>query len=294
MKKLVALAVAGAFIAPVYAAEISLSGVTEFSLVNTKTTAATSEQIVQDASFSVKASTETAGGLKISADINMSAVGIHDGGNSIDISGPFGKLAVGDEAGAMDSIDGQGDVFKVVDHDKTSGTTMNFKDAGVSYTLPTLIPNLTAKLTYSPKNGSNFADNGIDGDHSGFVVTYKAGPVSLGAATQEVGTDKDQGFAVAYSASGIKVSYEAMQNKTSANVKTNYNSLGVSYKMADMTFAFTNTKETVSGGAVLGDTIAYGVHYNLGGGVLAFFEVASEDVQADKPDTTALGVEFKF
>jgi hypothetical protein len=295
MKKLVALAVAGAFVAPVYAADISLSGATEFSLVNAKTTATTKESLASDTSFSIKASTETNSGLKVAADINMDAGGGTDGGNSIDISGPFGKLVLGSDAGAMDSIDGRGDVFKVVDHDMISGSRMNFSDAAITYTLPSMIPNLTAKVAYSPEDGETGVNAGEStADQSGFVVTYKAGPVLLGVATQEVGAESDQGFSAVYAASGLKVSYEAMQNETEVGVKTNYNSMGVSYAMGDLTFAYTNTSEKQSGGNDLGDTTAYGIHYNLGGGVLAFFEVASEDIVSSKDDTSALGVEFKF
>jgi hypothetical protein len=100
MKKIIAAAVATAFVAPAFAADVTLTGSQEFSLVSNQTTTATSDTAATDTAFTIKASTETANGLSISTDINMDGDGTHDGGNSINISGPMGSIVLGDDSGA--------------------------------------------------------------------------------------------------------------------------------------------------------------------------------------------------
>ena len=49
-----------------------------------------------DGDFNIKASTETANGFAVSADINIAEDAADDGSASLTISGPFGKVDAGD------------------------------------------------------------------------------------------------------------------------------------------------------------------------------------------------------
>ena len=77
-----------AFAAPVWAADITISGDQEFSLQDSNG-ASTS---ALDGDFNIKASTETANGFAVSADINIAEDAADDGSASLTISGPFGKI----------------------------------------------------------------------------------------------------------------------------------------------------------------------------------------------------------
>jgi hypothetical protein len=105
MKKIIAAAVAAAFVAPAFAADITISGDQEFSYVDTNGTTSTAI----DGDFNIKASTETANGLAVSADINISDEGEDDGSNSLTVAGPFGKLDMGDTSSAADNVDDRTD-----------------------------------------------------------------------------------------------------------------------------------------------------------------------------------------
>jgi hypothetical protein len=97
-----------------------------------------------------------------------------------------------------------------------------------------------------------------------------------------------------YSIDGLGLAYESHQNETSAGVKVNYRAYGATYNMGDITLAYSNAAEKTSGGSDIADTTAVGIHYDLGGGVKAFAESASEDIISTKPDTTAIGIAVTF
>ena len=86
MKKIIASAVAVAFAAPVWAADITISGDQGFSLQDSNG-ASTS---ALDGDFNIKASTETANGFAVSADINIAEDAADDGSASL----PFLVLSV--------------------------------------------------------------------------------------------------------------------------------------------------------------------------------------------------------
>jgi outer membrane protein OmpU len=298
MKKIIALAVAGAFVAPVMAADVTISGDAIFALVDNKKTSATTNTINSESDFTIKASTETANGLSVSMDINMEADGTNDGGNSIDVAGAFGKIVIGDDSGALDSIDGKTDPYFVVDHNASDASVQNFNDAGVTWTLPSLASGVSVKVTYSPEDGGSgdaYVAEGIKSDMAGILVTYKNGPLFLGVASEETGTDSDQGIVATYSVAGVTVAYETFQNETGAAVKTNYNALGATYKTGDLTLAYSSVDEKESGGGDrLSDRTAYGVHYNLGGGVVVFLESSDESIETGNEEETAVGISMKF
>ena len=166
MKKIIASAVAVAFAAPVLAADITITGDQEFSLQESNG-ASTS---ALDGDFNIKASTETANGLAVSADINYDTDGDEDGGSSLTISGPFGKIDAGDTSSALDAVDDITDWGYVL----TNGTPNN--DAAVLYTLPSLVDGLT--LAYSMSSENNYAAGGVtEGD--GFSAKYSTGDLSV-------------------------------------------------------------------------------------------------------------------
>ena len=297
MKKIIALAVASALAAPVMAADVTVSGYSIFSLRDTSTSSATTDEMQNETGFSVKASTETNAGYSVSADINIEADGTHDGGNSINVSGPMGSVIIGDDAGALDSIDGKTDPFIVVDHNASDASVQNFGDAALTWTLPALAEGVSVKVAYSPEDGGSgdsYTDEGVSSDLAGILVTYSNGPLFVGLASEETGTDSDQGIVATYSIAGVGLAYESFQNETSDATKTNYNAMGVTYSTGDITLAYSSVDEKESGGSKLSDRTAYGVHYNLGGGVVVFAESSNESIESGEEEETAVGIKMTF
>lgn len=275
MKKIIATAVAAAFAVPVYAADITISGDQEFSWQSNN--GATTASL--DGDFNVKASTETANGLSLSADINISEDAGNDGSASLTVKGPFGSVDLGDTSSAVDAVDDATDWGYVL----TSGSPN--ADAAVLWTLPSMVPGLTVYVS----TGADATDGAADGAaHTGFAVKYSNSGLTIGFGQN----DNDDGseaqvVSASYGMGGLSVAVETHTATTAAGVETDTETVGVTYSMGDLTAAV----ETLEDGAA--DLTTLGVHYSLGGGVTAFIETTEDDNDATA-ETTAVGLTMKF
>ena len=129
MKKIIAAAVTAAFVAPAFAADVTLSGSQEFNYQDNNGT--TTAEI--DGTVAVGASTQTANGLDVSAVIKYDDAGGADGGASLSIaSGDMGKLSLGDVSGAVDAID------DINDWGYEGTTGVGGDDASLLWSLPSI------------------------------------------------------------------------------------------------------------------------------------------------------------
>jgi hypothetical protein len=277
MKKIIAAAVAAAFVAPAFAADITITGDQEFSFTDANGTVTSAI----DGDFNVKASTETANGISVSADINITDDGGDDGSDSLTISGPFGKIDMGDTSSAADKFDDRNDFGFVLGNATSAG------DAAVGWDLPTLVPGLSTYISYSSEGSE---DGGNVGEHTGIALQYGAGPVQVAYAQN----NNEDGSKLTYvggtvSLGGLAVSVERMDDDSD---DTEEQSVSAKYGMGDLTLAISQQETTVAD-AVESDVTAVHVHYSLGGGVTAFIENSSDDRDADA-DATAIGLAFTF
>jgi hypothetical protein len=290
MKKIIAAAVATAFVAPAFAADITISGSMEQAYVDAKTTTSTTKSFKEDTALVFTASGEAGNGISVSTDINLAGDGSNDGGNSITLAGPFGKVDLGDASGAIDSIDDQTDVFKTYDNGIDAGSN----DAAVQWTLPLGVDGLTVVYAFSAKDGNDGQNSGnVSSDLSGISAKYAFGNATVAYGSEDVGTDEYTFAGVTYSVAGIKAAYETVEKKVAAGTKTDYNNFAVTYKTGDVTLAV-GTEEVSSAGSTSKDSVAYGVHYAVGGGLTVFAESQTDDKTSGKPEQTAIGVVFAF
>jgi hypothetical protein len=280
MKKLVALAVAGAFIAPVYAADISISGSQEWSYQDNNGNVTNS----LDGAFSIKASATTATGLKVSADINVTEDADYDGGSSLTVAGPFGKLDMGETSGAVDAIDG------VTDWGYVFGQGTGGDDASVLWTLPSFVDGLTVNVSYA--GNTNDVDTGIKASN-GFSLKYSIAGLTIGYGQNDFEAGEEELIAnVTYSVAGVDLAYEQKTDTSAVGVDIDKTNVSAVYGIGDVTLALAMS-ETASGSTTSDDITVMGLHYSLGGGLTAFIEQLdnSKDTSAD---ATAVGVVFKF
>jgi len=289
MKKIIALAVASAFVAPAFAADVTISGASEAIFIDTA--GATSTQI--DQVFTVGASTELANGMTVSTDINMGAdddgeTGLfNEGGNSVTISGAFGKIDIGDTSGAVDAID------DVTESAKELGQGTDGNDAAVLWTLPTLAEGLTVNLSMNTDSSTVDSDVDTAGKANGVSVKYSNSGLTLGYGVNEYDSNVEEAiYNASYSMSGVSVALESLKDTTAAGVETKQNAYGLTYTTGDLLLGV-ETQETSSAGSVSTDYTIYTVQYSLGGGVTAYIET-SDDAKTTDSDTTAAGLEFKF
>jgi hypothetical protein len=285
MKKIIALAVASAFVAPVYAADVTIGGDMEFNWkeVNGTTTGET------DGDFNIKVSGEAANGISVSADFNVNEDAGNDGGSSLTIAGEFGKIDMGDTSSAVDAVDDATDWgFEL-----TNGSPNH--DAHVLWTLPTMVPNLAVNLSLTADANEGGHDNSSTELTAGSGVSAKysfgAGSIAYGKNDHEDNTSVSV-VSASYSVAGVKLGYELFTSTTAAGVDTDTDLASVVYTMGDTTIGV-EMAETSSAGTVSADITVVGLHQNLGGGLVAFIEQSSDDQDATA-DTTAMGLAYTF
>jgi hypothetical protein len=289
MKKLVALAVAGAFVAPVYAADISVSGYFETSYIDLKTSSSTSKTIAEDANVDFTASAETANGIKVSAKIGIESDGTRNDGRGITLSGAFGKLVLGDTSGAVDSLD-------AADFANTSSLPGlgGRNDVPVAYTLPTMVPNLSVMFAYSPENGDSDELVGSTTDAvEGIAVKYNFGNGSIGFASEDAGTSSFNMLGFTYSLAGLDFAYDMNEGTAAGGAKTDYIQWSLQYGMGDLSLGLLNVSTQAAGSAKTQDSTLVGLYYDMGNGVSAYLESGSNDKGALNEETI-VGVAFSF
>jgi hypothetical protein len=292
MKKIIALAVAGAFAVPVYAADVTVSGSFEWAYKDAN--GATSSDV--DNVVSIKAAAEGNNGLSVSTDINLTGNSTDntefnsadDGGSSVTVAGPFGSVDLGDTSSAADAFNAVNEFHKV-----TGAGATTAPDAAILWTLPALADGLTVVVSNSP---DSTGENGDAGAHTGMGVKYVSGPVSVSYAYN----DNDDGSKITTANAvatfgGLTVGVESVEDDDedgTATAAKDERSVGVKYTMGDATL-FAAQMETKENNAVTKDASSFGVHYNLGGGLTFLAETSTDDKNADL-DTTAVGVVFAF
>jgi outer membrane protein OmpU len=284
MKKIIAAAVAAAFVAPAFAADVSVSGGADWDYKDGNNN---TESGLDSDAFTIGASTETANGIGVSIDMNLTSQGATDGGSSITLSGDFGKLDLGDTSSATDAFDDLTDKDVVVGGVGTGGV-----DAGMSWTLPSIAPGLTMVITHSADTVDDA--NGVTAAATGYGFKYDAGMVSFAAATNDAQTDaNDQTYVGAtVSFSGLNLAMEQMSTGASG-AEEKEKGVGLTYSMGDTSFAVSNVEVEAADGSKSSDNTVVTVTHSLGGGVTAFAETRSDSVSAAN-DATAVGVTFKF
>ena len=280
MKKIIAAAVASAFMVPAFAADISITGDQEFSWQDNN--GVTTAEL--DGDFNIKASAEASNGISVGADINVSEIAANDGSASLTISGPFGKIDAGDTSSALDAVDDVTDWG----YELTTGT--GNEDASVLWTLPTMMEGLTVNLSVSADSTS--ADSGITaGNGYSFKYSFGDGDVRYGINDNEDDTEQTY-VAATYSMAGIGFAIEQFTTTTAAGVDTDNDAMAVTYTTGDLTLAI-ETLETSSAGSTSADITTLGAHYSLGGGLTAFVEQKDDD-EDSTAETTAVGLAFSF
>jgi len=281
MKKIIAAAVATAFVAPAFAADVTVSGSQEWNYQDNNGSS-TSEI---DGTVKIGASTETANGISVSAVIALDDAGDADGGGSLTLGGDFGKVTLGDTSGAIDAVD------DINDWGYEATTGVDGDDAALLWALPSMVPNLSVYFSSGTDSTEGAGQDGTN--HTGVSFRYTAGPATISYGQQDTKAGGEERVASAsVSMNGLTAGYELHTATTDANVDTDTTSIGLVYSMGDITLALENNT-TESAGTTSADLTAVGVHYSLGGGVTLFAE-QKDDAKDSTAETTYLGASFKF
>jgi hypothetical protein len=286
MKKIIAAAVATAFVAPAFAADITVTGEIEMQYVST--TGSQDSMNSADNNVVVTASEEV-DGISITGTVQMSQDDDFDG-TSADNTGtltlglPGGlTVAMGDVAGAMDSVGDYTDMAPAYGGFGADGTDH-------SVTASMAVGPATAYASMSPQGG---ALDGATSDMTGFAVKvpFAGGEVYYGM--EEDSDSKWNSYGIKYSAAGFTVAYEKGADDAGSSADVKYTGLAVNYTMGDVVVG-AESQETKTDGstASVDDTVTF-IEYNLGSSVDLYISNRSSGVSGTA-DGTTVGIEFVF
>lgn len=284
MKKIIALAVAGAFVVPAYAADITMSGEIEYMFQKYESDGVSGA--VGDEDVQITA-TEESNGVAI-----QGFVRINDGTavGALSLVGEFGSFEVGSDTGtAVEAIDEVAGVAEWELGDSAAAAT-TAEAVTARYTLPALVDGLTLKVSYGAGAGTN---NTADTDE--YVVTSYAAQYTMGNVTVGYGSIDDEQtptydttiMNAKFVAGPLTLAYEQTANDGALN--TDISGLGAVYNYGGGN-VYVEAQTTDTNGTETNDS-AVGVSYKIGG-VNMYIQSNSGDTVAD--NGKVIGVEYAF
>jgi hypothetical protein len=301
MKKIIALAVAGAFVAPAMAADVTVSGSLSYRYV-ADDSANTADFVAVDNLITVAATSEMNNGMTVSASITMDAAAdnattgtsgdadqivnnpINDGGDNISIAGSFGKLSIGDVSGGMDAYGDYSDVSPAFGEFGADGD-----DAAIALTPNLGVEGLSVTISATPEGDARNAE----GTSYGLQYTMGGFSVYTGKDEAQAVANQMSSSGIKYSADGIMVAYESGQADASSSGKVEYKGVAATYTMGDLTFGYEMQEQTDDGTVDKDETVLSAV-YTLGGGASVYVAKADDDKASTVVDKTAIGISYAF
>jgi hypothetical protein len=288
MKKIIALAVASAFVAPAFAADVTISGESEMQYVSntgSQDTATNADNLV------LVTATEEVNGVTVSTTIIMDQPDVTNGtasdsdGSTLSLSANGVTLAMGDVAGAMDAVGDYSDMAPAY-----GGFGADGADHSYLLTLPTM-NGITVYASMSPQGG---AFNGATSDSTAFGAKFGFAGGEVYFATQEDTDSKWNSYGAKYSVQGLTVAFEKGADDAGSSADIKYSGVAANYTMGDVVIgAEAQEVKTDGSAASTDDTIAF-IEYNLGSNVDIYVSQRSSKGTGANVDGTTFGVEYTF
>jgi hypothetical protein len=284
MKKIIAAAVATAFVAPAFAADVTLTGEIEMQYVST--TGSQDSASNADQNLAVTASDEV-NGVSISGTVNIdqdSPAATGENTSSLTLGLPNGlSVSMGDVAGAMDSVGDYTDVAPAYGGFGADGTDQSF-------TASMAVGPATVYVSQSPQGGA-FDGSTADVGGAAVKVGFDGGEVYFGM--EEDADSKWNSYGLKYSMAGFTVAYEKGADDAGSAADIKYTGLAGTYTMGDIVIG-AESQETKTDGstATVDDTVTF-IEYNMGSSVDLYISNRSSGVTGTA-DGTTVGIEYVF
>jgi len=293
MKKIIAAAVATAFVAPAFAADVSVSGYMEYAYQDAN--GATSTLVDNVVSF--KASEELDNGITVSGDFNFNsnqisanasnnaATGNNDGGHSLTIaSAELGSVDIGDTSSAIDSID------DVTEYGAVLGQGTGAGDAAILWTLPTFVEGLSVRVSHSAE--TNVDDNE---EADGWAVKYSGGMFAIGFGAQDNadGTSHNLVNGSVTPMGGLTLAAEVFTDTATTGIDTDTTNYGVKYVTGPLTLGYETSETKASNAAATNDEKVISVAYAVGGGLVVGVNTYDDDLTTNS-EKTAVYAAYSF
>ena len=303
MKKIIAAAVAAAFVAPVWAADVTLSGDLEMRWTQEDGEGLAASN--NDGDITVTASEELANGWAVSAKIGVedaqdSESGAAAGNTGIagdvelSISGPFGTVAMGEIDAAVNQVDelaSPGDILGTTGAGNVATPGAVAPINSVAWTLPAMVDGLTVVLSAGHEGLTSDEASANERQVTSYGVRYAVGGLTVATGTIEADDETYDGSYVgaSYTMNGLTVGMDSATNDGADNTDTQ--TLSAAYNMGDTTVFVESNETDTAAAAATTDTIV-GLTHVVGGGLSVRFENLSSDTA--NTDSNALAVIYAF
>ena len=316
MKKIIALAVAGAFVVPAFAAEVSVSGDVEYTYIDSDTV---QEFDSGDQDVVVSASEELNNGMTVSVSLEMD--GSEDGLNSdseLTITSGIATFRIGDatddaismydaksmlaEKGGEDSVEndqnGAGESHAAsIEITPVEGLSIAFSMGTEKRVAAVALDADNAVPAVAGNESLDTTSYAIQYSAMGFSVSYGSlDKDGLDAASDE---DTQTSVSAAYSTGPFTVGYDSIES-FDFDKDSEVKNIGASYDYGQgKLFLESGEHETKDTGAIV-ETVAIGASYKLGGAVNLY--IVSNEVEtlsatgatATDDNQTIMGIEYAF
>jgi hypothetical protein len=280
MKKLIAAAVATAFVAPAFAGDITLSGDVEFLYTNSGGVMSGSNG---DADFNITSTSELPNGMTVTGILDVEDADMAAGSPDakLAISGDFGTVEFGSGAGeASGAFENAADVAAY-------GAGVEVSDGFATETSVDYRGTLMEGLSVAASYGINGA---ADQTSTAYGVKYAMGGYSVAYSTISTDNDKDPSSLSATATFGsLYVGVERIADN--GGVENNdVTAVGAKYSMGDTAFYYESNN--YSADATGSDVVAYGVTHSVGGGLSVGAGITDDDGTDD--NVTTVGIAYTF
>jgi len=298
MKKIIALAIAGAFAAPAMAADITISGDVEykFTTQNSATTGTTG-----DADFFITATEELGNGISVKAyvgyDTDTTSAAVANRESKMELTGSFGKIEIGNDAGeAIGEYDEVADVAPA-----GAGSTLNDGHStgnSVVWHLPTGVEGLNAAVSYGAGASGNTEATSMAAQY-----TFSGVTVAYGMIDEEDAAYNPSVLSLSTKVGPFYLAYEKVDNQmvdldgdANAAEGDTLTAIGITYDYGQgKLFMEQNKFEDLSATTYDETSVAYGATYNLGSTVNFYVAVEDRKENNVEDDTsTTIGVTYAF
>jgi hypothetical protein len=290
MKKIIALAVASAFVAPAFAADVSVSGDVEYMYVDQNSGSSFNSG---DQDIVVSASEEIGNGLTATYSNELDGDSDDTGVQSdseLTIAGAGFSVKIGDAtAAAIEVFDEKSDK---AEQGGTSGENVISTEHSLLLQFSPM-----ANLEVAVSTGTvNDAADATSYAVSSYAVQYTMGGVSVAygsADTEEAGKATQSSISVGYSNGPISIGYESISN-VSYTDKDDQSNLGVAYNYGNGSIFIEDGEVKDDSASSKTEKTAIGASYKLGAvNLYALRNTVATTGSADD-DQTYVGVEYAF
>jgi len=295
MKKIIAAAVAAAFVAPVWAADITVSGDLEMRWTQEDGEGLAASN--NDGDITVTATEELANGMAVSAKIGVEDAQTNGGiaGDvELSISGAFGTIAMGEIDAAVNQVDelaSPGDILGTTGAGNVAAPGAVAPINSIAWTLPAMVDGLNVIVSAGHEGLTSDEASGNERQVTSYGVSYSVGGLTVATGTIESDGETYDGSYVGarYTMQGLTIGMDSATNDGANNTDTQ--TLSAAYNMGTTTVFVESNETDTAAAAATTDTIV-GLTHVVGGGLSVRFENMSSDTA--NTDSNAVAVIYAF